>query len=450
MKNELLEKIGEFNVAMASVKLDHLQIKQDMDVKELFNRFDTLGNLSIFGNEIKVFKQSKVIRELLKLYKHDVLNLLELQGVNVNSKEFKENAFTLCCDLVSVYKNKVITKGLGSNVIKVYMVAVCSRLLEHINDDVFGVVDYTEKGYLKTLQESVNVAIDEIVENYIAEHIEPLDLNEGELSLQENIDTSTLSEIHEHGLSLMEMDTWDYPAITYFNNLQFAPNLLDPIDLPEIEQSAIEYKQLLRNAIKNDLPIELEFDDGDTIELSVDLMNRILECDIFDMYKVMNASSLDEFMQLLSAHIPFYKSITKMIDNLDDDDLQEHVVLQQLQTIAESKLQDMIVNLLEMTGVNDIAVADNAVIGSVNRKHFGGKIDIVNRVRDGKVQLRKRVSNAKGFRIKDGKIVKMTFAEKKKRKVGARIASRKRKVIMARILKKRAKSLLLRQRRLGD
>lgn len=448
--NDLFGDIGKFNVAMESVVLDHLQIKQDMDIKELFNRFDTLGNLSIFGNEIKVFKQSKVIRECLKVYRNDVLNLLALQGVDVKPKEFKENAFTLCCDLVSVYKNKAITKELVENVIKVYMVAVCSRLLEQV-DDVFGLVNYKEKEYLKQLQENVNVAIDEIVENYIAEHVEPLgtDLDDDNLQEGERVDNSTMSELHEHGLSLMEMDTWDYPAIAYFNNLQYAPNLLDPMDLPEVEQSAIEYKQTLRNAIKNDLPIELEFDDGDTIELSVDMMNRILECDIFDMYKVMNASSLDEFMQLLSTHIPFYKSITQMVDELDDD-LQEHVILQQLQTIAESKLQDMIVNLLEMTGVSDIVVADNAVMGSVNRKHFGGKIDIVNRVRDGKVQMRKRVSNTKGFRIKDGKIIKMSFAEKKKRKVGARIASRKRKVIMARILRKRDKSLALRQRRLGD
>jgi len=44
----------------------------------------------------------------------------------------------------------------------------------------------------------------------------------------------------------------------------------------------------------------------------------------------------------------------------------------------------------------------------------------------------------------------MSFGEKKKRKLGARIASRKRKIVMSRILKKREKSMKLRKRRLED
>lgn len=63
------------------------------------------------------------------------------------------------------------------------------------------------------------------------------------------------------------------------------------------------------------------------------------------------------------------------------------------------------------------------------------------RVRGGKVQRRKKFSDVKGYTIRKGKLVRMSPAERRKRKLGARRAKLKRKAKLARALMKRKRSL---------
>lgn len=65
----------------------------------------------------------------------------------------------------------------------------------------------------------------------------------------------------------------------------------------------------------------------------------------------------------------------------------------------------------------------------------------VNRVRGGKVQRRKIVSNRPGYRVSSGKLVRMSALERMKRHRAQLKAARKRKTIMSRILRKRQISL---------
>jgi len=65
----------------------------------------------------------------------------------------------------------------------------------------------------------------------------------------------------------------------------------------------------------------------------------------------------------------------------------------------------------------------------------------VNRVRGGKVQRRKMVSQRPGYRIQAGKLVRMSAAEKRKRHLAQIKAARKRKPMMSRILRKRKLSI---------
>lgn len=71
-----------------------------------------------------------------------------------------------------------------------------------------------------------------------------------------------------------------------------------------------------------------------------------------------------------------------------------------------------------------------------------GRIQIVNRVRNGKVQFNKKVDvMGKGYKLLgNGMVVKMTPQEISKRAKGAKIGARKRKFEMAQILRKRAMS----------
>lgn len=67
------------------------------------------------------------------------------------------------------------------------------------------------------------------------------------------------------------------------------------------------------------------------------------------------------------------------------------------------------------------------------------------RIRGGKVQRRKKVSAVKGFTIRGGKLVRMSPAEKMRRRMGARRAKVKRRAKLARSLVKRRRSLMKRK-----
>lgn len=70
------------------------------------------------------------------------------------------------------------------------------------------------------------------------------------------------------------------------------------------------------------------------------------------------------------------------------------------------------------------------------------RINIVKaRIRGGQVQRRKKVSNVPGMTLRGGKLQRMSAAERRRRKMGARKGKMKRKAKMTRILMKRKRSL---------
>lgn len=63
-----------------------------------------------------------------------------------------------------------------------------------------------------------------------------------------------------------------------------------------------------------------------------------------------------------------------------------------------------------------------------------GRVKLIRaRVRKGKIQRRKKISAVKGFRLKGGKLKRMSAGERRKRKMGARRAKFKRKSKASRI-----------------
>ena len=63
------------------------------------------------------------------------------------------------------------------------------------------------------------------------------------------------------------------------------------------------------------------------------------------------------------------------------------------------------------------------------------------RIRGGKIQRRKRVSNVPGMTLRGGQLKRMSAAERRRRKLGQRKGKLKRKAKMARTLMKRQRSL---------
>lgn len=75
------------------------------------------------------------------------------------------------------------------------------------------------------------------------------------------------------------------------------------------------------------------------------------------------------------------------------------------------------------------------------------RINIVRaRIRGGKIQRRKRVSNVPGMTLRGGKLTRMSPSERRKRKLGARKAARKSRAKKSQMLRKRKLSLMKRAR----
>jgi hypothetical protein len=72
----------------------------------------------------------------------------------------------------------------------------------------------------------------------------------------------------------------------------------------------------------------------------------------------------------------------------------------------------------------------------------GPRIKIVRvRIRGGKVQRRKKVSNVKGYKLKGTKLVRMSSQERMHRKMAARKGKVKRRAKMARAIMKRKRTM---------
>lgn len=81
------------------------------------------------------------------------------------------------------------------------------------------------------------------------------------------------------------------------------------------------------------------------------------------------------------------------------------------------------------------------IIAEANVQKMGRKKLIRARVRGGKIQRRKVFSSVKGYTIRGGKLVRMSQAERLKRRLGQRKGKLKRRAKMARALIKRRRSL---------
>ena len=84
--------------------------------------------------------------------------------------------------------------------------------------------------------------------------------------------------------------------------------------------------------------------------------------------------------------------------------------------------------------------------GAANVMKMGRQKLVKVRIRGGKIQRRKKVSSVKGMTIRGGKMIRMSPAERRHRKLGARKAKLKRRGKMAMIRRKRKMSMAKRHR----
>lgn len=125
-------------------------------------------------------------------------------------------------------------------------------------------------------------------------------------------------------------------------------------------------------------------------------------------------------------------------------------ILEQLDKLSSKKCQEILESLLPSNG-QVLAEGNNQFTQPRAFQRRIGRVAIVNRIRNGKLQMNKRVDvMGKGFRLlPNGQVIKMTPREIITRQRAAKRAARKRQMEMAMIIRNRMISLRKRNSQIG-
>lgn len=224
---------------------------------------------------------------------------------------------------------------------------------------------------------------------------------------------------------------------------------VDPEDGDDYDES--EYKAALVKAHKDGESISIELDDDSEIDIDPDTIKKILDSDELFHKTIKNMGSIDSFTKALGIGLNEAEELEESVE--EEIELPESLLemYNYLESIQADALYDMHDDMFAESTINldKLAKSIQASGGSNRNRQERGKIALVNRIRGGKLQMRKAVSNKKGYKIKNGQAVRMMPAEIKKRKISARVASKKRRNQMSQINRKRGISLNIRNSRLG-
>jgi hypothetical protein len=216
-----------------------------------------------------------------------------------------------------------------------------------------------------------------------------------------------------------------------------------------------EFRNALSQAQSVNHIVEIQLNDGNQIDLDSESINKILASESLFHKTIRSFESLSSICETLGikepsedgTHDDYYGENENVL--LDKEFFVESV----LESLSE-KMPAAIYITAEDLFEDDkyVDIVQNMTKGDTNNKNRieRGRAVMVNRVRGGQLQLRKLVSNSKGFKITAGAAVRMKPSEIKKRRIGAKFAAKKRKVQQTGINRKTKLSLRFRARRLEN
>ena len=216
-----------------------------------------------------------------------------------------------------------------------------------------------------------------------------------------------------------------------------------------------EFRSALTQAQSVNNVVEIQLDDGNSIDLDGESINKILASESLFHKTIRSFESLSAICATLGikepsddgTHDDYYGENENVL--LDKEFFTESI-LESLSEKMPAAMYLVAEGLFE--GDKYVDIVQNMTKGDTNNKNRieRGRAVMVNRVRGGQLQLRKLVSNSKGFKITAGAAVRMKPSEIKKRRIGAKFAAKKRKVQQTGINRKTKLSLRFRARRLEN
>lgn len=216
-----------------------------------------------------------------------------------------------------------------------------------------------------------------------------------------------------------------------------------------------DFRTALKDAQMVHEVIEIQLDDGNSIDLDVESINKILASEELFNKVIRSFESLSSICATLGikepsedgTHDDYYGENENVM--LDKEFFIESV----LESLSEKMPAAMYLTAEDLFEEDKyVDIVQNLTKGDTNSRNRieRGRAVMVNRVRGGQLQLRKLVSNSKGFKITAGSAVRMKPTEIKKRRIGAKFAAKKRKVQQTGINRKTKLSLRFRARRLEN
>ena len=194
----------------------------------------------------------------------------------------------------------------------------------------------------------------------------------------------------------------------------------------------------LHRAAQTDSVIELVLDDGSEVDLDLDTIRRLIAEPDLVAKLLSNLDSLYDIATVLNIDIDEESDVDNEGEDLEESEVDE------VTDILNEKAESYIESLFEDDDIAKMAMAQAAAVRAANNTRntrIVGKIKKIRRaIRNGRIVTGLERSAKKGWKIVSGKIVKMCFAEKRHRKLAARITVRKNKVKASIAAMRRARS----------
>jgi hypothetical protein len=138
---------------------------------------------------------------------------------------------------------------------------------------------------------------------------------------------------------------------------------------------------------------------------------------------------------------------------LEEDEIEEGLLkvardkLKLLTPTAKANMKKPVMRNISGRPMQKLKIEPKKLEEDAEEQIDEARVNIVKvRIRGGKVQRRKKVSNVPGMTFRGGSLVRMSPAERRKRKLGAKRAALKTRTKKSQILRKRKMSLMKRQR----
>ena len=166
-----------------------------------------------------------------------------------------------------------------------------------------------------------------------------------------------------------------------------------------------------------------------------------------NLYRGLTEDDVDESLLKVSRNSMKLKTpIARANQSLEEDEEIEEGMLDTLKGILKpSKLSGKMTNV-EGKPLKTLKIAQKKKLEEDEQLDEARVAIVAARVRGGQIQRRKMVSNVPGMTLRAGKLVRMTAAERRRRKLGAKKAALKSKSKKSQAIRKRKISLMKRQR----